>query len=199
MAAKNHPRKGSTLTVEPITSLEAITAIRFLLKDRPRDLALFVVGINTALRAGDLLALTVGQAREILAGGERGAAIREQKTGKVRRLVFNRACREVLTGPGGILDGPGLDEAGPLFFGRRGRMTPSWLNRLVKGWCRAVGLRGRYGTHTLRKTWGYHQRVSFGVDIPTLMTVFGHATQRQTLTYLCVQPEEVRGVYANVL
>jgi len=187
------------ITVEPIRDVEAIKAIKYQLKDRPRELALFVIGVNVGLRASDLLALTVGQARAILAGGEDGATIRERKTGKARRLVFNAACREVLVGPGGVLLAPGLDEEAPLFVGQRGRMTAGWLNKLIKGWCAGVGLRGRFGSHTLRKTWGYHQRVTYGVDIPTLMTVFGHETQRQTLTYLCVQPEEIKGVYANVL
>lgn len=199
MATKNGPKKGSMVTVEPIRDVKAIEAIKFRLRDRPRELALFVVGINVGLRASDLLAMTVGQARAILAGGEDGGIVRERKTGKARRLVFNAACREVLVGEGGLLLAPGLDEAGPVFRGKRGAMTPSWLNRMIKGWCEAVGLTGRFGSHTLRKTWGYHQRVTFGVDIPTLMTVFGHETQRQTLTYLCVQPDEVKGVYANVL
>ena len=60
-------------------------------------------------------------------------------------------------------------------------------------------LRGRYGAHTLRKTWGYHQRVTFGVDIPTLMTCFNHSSQRQTLDYLCVQAEEIKTVYENCI
>jgi len=52
-------------------------------------------------------------------------------------------------------------------------------------------------TVSLRKTWGFHQRVSFGTDLPTLMVCFNHSTQKQTLDYLCVQPEEIRNVYEN--
>ncbi len=48
-------------------------------------------------------------------------------------------------------------------------------------------------------TWGYHQRVTFGVGLPELMVIYNHSTQRQTLDYLCVQPEEIRSVYANQL
>ena len=53
--------------------------------------------------------------------------------------------------------------------------------------------------HTLRKTWGYHQRVTFGVDLPRLMVCFNHSTQRQTLDYLCIQPQEIKDVYENEL
>jgi hypothetical protein len=51
----------------------------------------------------------------------------------------------------------------------------------------------------LRKTWGYHQRVTYKVDIPTLMVCFNHATQKQTLDYLCIQPEEITNVFNNEL
>ncbi len=51
--------------------------------------------------------------------------------------------------------------------------------------------------NSLRKTFGYHQRVTHGVALPVLVEVFGHATQRQTLNYLCVQDEEIREVYMN--
>jgi hypothetical protein len=62
-----------------------------------------------------------------------------------------------------------------------------------------INLRGNYGSHTLRKTWGYHQRVTFGQALPVLCEVLGHSTQRQTLAYLCIQAEEIRSVYANEL
>lgn len=194
--AGNHPKRGSTIVMEPIKDLRAIAKIKAKLAERPRDLALFVVGINTALRASDLLALTVGQVRAILADGEDGGVVRETKTGKRRRILFNGAARQVLVRLLDTRDGE-ADER--LFLGQRGPMSESYLCRLVKSWCADVGLRGQFGSHSLRKTWGYHQRATFGVDIPTLMNALGHSTQRQTLTYLCIQPDEIRSVYANEL
>ena len=38
-------------------------------------------------------------------------------------------------------------------------------------------------------------RTQHGVDIPTLMTVFNHATQRQTLAYLGIQESDVEECY----
>jgi hypothetical protein len=52
---------------------------------------------------------------------------------------------------------------------------------------------------TLRKTFGYHQRVTFNVGVPELMVAFNHSSQRETLEYLCIQPEEVRSIYMNEL
>ena len=86
-----------------------------------------------------------------------------------------------------------------LFLGQRGPITSIYINQLVKKWTAAINLKGNYGAHTLRKTWGYHQRVTFKVDIPTLMVCFNHSSQKQTLDYLCIQPEEIRNVYENCL
>lgn len=180
---ENHPVKGSKIKVDPIMDPQAIRAIRDLLKDKPMHLALFTVGINTNLRASDLVRLTFGQVCHVEPMGE--IEIREKKTGKVRRISLNGACVDALN----ALKGGDTDRCFPL-------AVPS-VHRLVKGWCRKVGLKGNYGSHTLRKTWGYHQRVTFGVDLPTLMACFNHSSQKQTLDYLCVQPQEVRNVYAN--
>ena len=194
--AGNNPKAGSIITVVPIKDRKDIATIKRLLADRPRDLALFVVGINTALRASDLLALTAWQVRAILADGEDGGLVRETKTGKRRRITFNGAARTALTR---LLATREYSAADQMFQGQRGAMSTSYLCRLVAGWCAAINLRGHYGSHSLRKTWGYHQRVTFGVDIPTLMDALGHSTQRQTLTYLCIQPEEIKGAFANEL
>ena len=70
------------------------------------------------------------------------------------------------------------------------------VNALVKRWCANVGLHGSYGSHTLRKTWGYHQRVQRGTSIPLLMEAFGHQTQQQTLSYLGIQAEEIQDIYS---
>jgi integrase len=190
----NRPEPGSTIKVDPIKSKKDIAAIKKILADNPRDLALFTLGINTNLRASDLLRITAGMVRGRKPGDD--IELREQKTGKLRRITLNKACIDAIQA---LLASREYKDSDNLFQGQRGTLTVPSINRLVKGWCRAINLRGNYGSHTLRKTWGYHQRVTFGTDIPTLMVCFNHSTQRQTLDYLCIQPEEIRGVYENVL
>jgi integrase len=65
---------------------------------------------------------------------------------------------------------------------------------MVKRWCATVGLSGNYGSHTLRKTWGFWQDKR-GTPIPLLMEAFGHSTQQQTLGYLCIQAKEVQEIF----
>ncbi len=69
------------------------------------------------------------------------------------------------------------------------------VHKMVKKCCREVGLKGNYGSHTMRKTWGYHQRIQKNQPIPLLMSAFGHATQAQTLEYLSIQEAEIQDLY----
>ena len=187
----NHPRKGSTIKVEPIRHLKDIKAIKRLLQDSPRDFCLFTLGINTNLRASDLLAITAGMVRN-----EEELVLKEKKTGKERRITLNTISQKAIQR---LLDSRDYDDDDRLFQGQRGPLTVPTVNRLVKAWCKVINLKGNYGSHTLRKTFGYHQRVTFGRGLPELMTVFNHSTQKQTLDYLCVQPEEIKDIYLNEL
>jgi integrase len=167
-----------------------------LLSDKPRDLTLFTLGINTNLRASDLVALTCDMVADLKAGDS--LVLKECKTGKVRRITINKAVKTTIRAL--LADHRGGPSA-PLFLSQRGNKAlsvPS-VSRLVKGWCKAINLVGNYASHSLRKTWGYHQRVTFGTGIPELMVCFNHSTQRQTLDYLCIQPDEIRDVYLNEL
>ena len=188
----NRPQKGSQIKVDPIRKKRDIASIKKMLAGNPRNLALFTLGINTNLRASDLLRITAGQVKDIKA--DETIELKEKKTGKHRMVNLNRACVMAVQV---LLQAYSYTDNEPLFKSQRGTLTVPSVNRLVKQWCRDINLRGNYGSHTLRKTWGYHQRVTFGTDIPRLMVCFNHSTQRQTLDYLCIQPEEIRSVYLN--
>ena len=190
----NRPAKGSTIKVDPIKKIRDIKSIKALLKDKPRDFCLFTMGINTNLRASDLLRLTVGDVRNLKAGDD--LTLKEKKTGKHRRITLNKVLVASIRG---LLESQPQADDTPLFNGQRGCLTVPSVNRLVKGWCRAINLKGNYGSHSLRKTFGYHQRVTFGRGVPELMVVFNHSSQRETLEYLCIQPDEVKSIYLNEL
>ena len=196
MKNPNHPKRGSRIKVEPIKSVKDIATIKKLLSDNPRDLCFFILGINTNLRASDLLSLKAGQVRGLKPMDE--LELRERKTGKIRRISLNKSCTDAIQK---LLSSRDYVDEEPLFISRRGvkALCVPAVNNLVKKWCRTINLKGNYGAHSLRKTWGYHMRVTYEVGIPELMTCFNHSSQRQTLDYLCVQPEEIREVYANEL
>ncbi len=191
----NHPQKGDQITVEPIRNLRDIKTIKKILYDKLRDLCLFTLGINTNLRASDLIGITYAQVANL--NPEDTLILKEKKTGKIRQITVNNAVAKAI---GGLLMSIAYDSDDYLFKSQRGAsLTVPSVSRLVKQWCKMTNLKGNYDSHSLRKTWGYHQRITYNVGIPELMVCFNHSTQRQTLDYLCIQPEEIKSVYMNEL
>jgi integrase len=91
----HHPLRGSVLTVEPIRDKKAIQRIKKMLRDQPRDLCLFVLGINTAFRANELLSLTVGQVRSLQLGDV--LRVKQSKTGKFCSVTVNGAVIKAIS------------------------------------------------------------------------------------------------------
>lgn len=186
-------RKGSRCKVEPIRSRRSIEIISAMLKNRPRDHCLFIMGINTNLRASDLVAITAGKVRGKKVGDV--FEIREKKTGKVRFVTMNRPMHEAIES---LLSSRHFLNRDPIFWSRKGgAIGTKTVYRMVKRWCGDVGLQGNYGAHTMRKTWGYMQRTVHHVDIEKLMDCFNHASPRTTLRYLGIEREEIRDVFLN--
>jgi len=151
---------------------------------------LFTLGINTAYRANELLSLKVKQVQNLRAGDV--LDLKQRKTHKYRPVTLNPSAVGAIQTWLAVGD---LQAGDYLFTGQRGCLTVPTVSTLVKSWCRDVGLRGNYGSHSLRKTWGYWQRLERGTAIPLLMEAFGHATQQQTLAYLGIQSDEIAQIY----
>ena len=193
----NHPRKGDIIKVSPIRKKEHIEAIKKLLKDQPRNLALFTFGINTALRASDILQIKAGHVEGLEVG--ESFRIREKKTKKVRRVVLNEASYAAIQAY--LKVRPKTGPNAPLFLSRIGKeqaITVSYLNNLVKRWGKVVGVKENLGSHSLRKSFGYHQRLA-GTSLPILVVAFNHSTQYQTLAYLGIEEEELTEAFLNVI
>jgi integrase len=82
--------------VEPIRDRKKIAQIKSQLRGqrRYRDLLLFVVGINTALRISDLLGLQIGHFLDDHQHIKRRFWIKEQKRGKRQEVVVNNSVKE---------------------------------------------------------------------------------------------------------
>ncbi len=183
--SENHPSAGSIITSKPITDKAKIERIKANLADHPRNLALFVVGINSAFRAGDLLSLTVGDVK--------GDVIRrrEKKTGKVREFYLNRAIKMVVAT---LVKGRKNDDW--LF---PSELTGEPLNvsvfsGMVKSWCFKVGLRKGYSSHTLRKTWARAQ-ADAGEPIYKISDALGHSSEKVTRIYIGLQLEDMKSMF----
>ena len=90
----NHPKKNSSIKVEPIRDRSAIKRIKKLLADQPRNLALFTLGINVAFRANELVALNVADVAHLPVGGVLDH--KQKKTKKYRAVVINQSAHTAL-------------------------------------------------------------------------------------------------------
>jgi integrase len=186
--------------VEPIRNRNTITRIKTILKGqgRYRDLLLFVVGINTALRVSDLLTLRIGDFVDENGDVRQRFWLKEQKRGKRHEVVINKSIREALELYREAYDQVETNLDHFVFFNTRTNDYTQSISRqqvwqLISTMCHDVGLRGNYGTHTLRKTWGYHARMN-GVDLALIMHKLNHSDLAYTKRYLGITDEELESV-----
>lgn len=186
--------------VEPIRDKKKIAQIKNLLRGqgRWRDLLLFVVGINTALRVSDLLTLRVSHFLKPDGTIKPHFWIREEKRGKRNEVVINEAIRtalaEYLAAYPTIIQNP--DNF--VFFNTKTGSFQEPIKRgqawkLIASICQDVGLMGNFGTHTLRKTWGFHARRA-GVELALIMHNLNHSDLAYTKRYLGITDDELADV-----
>lgn len=193
----NHPKKGSRIEVEPIRREKDIKAIIQLLSGNPRDHLLFVMGINNGIRVGDLLNIKVGDVRYLKPGQVH--QITESKTKKKNVVVINKSVGKALDTYFSNSTSQ-IENHHYLFRSRKGENFPlsvQAVHGLVKKWTQAINLKGNYGTHTLRKTWGYQQRTKYGVGFDVIAKRFNHSDPKTTMTYLGIEDKEVHSILMN--
>jgi integrase len=190
----NHPKKGDRIAVDPIRKIKDIKAISKLIQDNPRDHLLFIMGINNGLRAGDLIKLQVKDVKDMKVGDT--LTIKETKTGKDNILVINKTVYKALRN---YLDNVQPDDEDFLFASRKGssHIQSQAVSKLVKKWTKAINLKGNYGAHTFRKTWGYIQRTVHGVGFEIICKRYNHSSPAITMRYLGIQDKEGHSTLMN--
>ena len=186
--------------VEPIRDRKRIAQIKNLLRGqgRFRDLLLFVVGVNTALRISDVLRLRVGDFLDEKRRIRRRFWIREQKRGKRHEVVVNESIRAAFSEYLAVYPEVAQTPEHFIFFNTKTRDCTQPIKRgqawkFIRAVCREIGLPGNYGTHSLRKTWGYHARQQ-GVDLALIMHKLNHASLVYTKRYLGITDAELEAV-----
>lgn len=223
----NRPKKGDSTKVEPIRSPKDVTLIRKFLAPDPnylqaigtprfknrrnlrnllclRNQAYFNLGVNTALRAIDISRLRIRDFEGVVVGEE--VVIKEKKTGKYRMLTVNQLVYDSIQNFLVF-----RSEWGPTYsddFLLQGfqhhkpsseHLKTASVNNMLKDWTSNINLRGNYGSHSLRKTFGYHQHKYHGRSTASLMQIFNHRSEKETLEYLCIQKEDIKEIYQTVI
>ena len=175
--------------VEPIRKKSDIKKIEKVLKKHSlRDLLIFTIGTNCGLRISDILNLNVGDVMN-----KTYINIVEKKTNKPKRFPINSKLKPMLDK---FTADRKIEE--PLFksiFGNRMERTQCY--RIINDACQKVGIDYKVGTHTLRKTFGYHAYNS-GYDLSLIQKLFNHSSPSITLRYIGITQDELDDVYLNL-
>ncbi len=169
--------------VEPIRSKESVNDVkRVLRQDSTRNLLLFLLGINTGLRVSDLLSLKVKDVK-----GKDFVQIREKKTNKIKRFPLPQGIKKFLEE---YVENQPLNRY--LFKSRKEYNKPIsriQAYRIISEACNVIGI-DNVGTHSLRKTFGYHfyKRTK---DIALLQKILNHSSQDITLRYIGLTQEVI--------
>ena len=183
--------------VEPIKNTRDINKIKQYLygKENKRDYCIFVVGINVGLRAGDLLSL---KTNDVTDGNTifDTVTIKEQKTGKTRNFALNKNAKEAIQLYINSLADYELNDY--LFKSRKGgHLGVRPLHHIIKTLTKDLGIKGNFGTHTLRKTMAYHRYIN-NVPLETLQKLLNHSSSAITLRYIGITQKVIIDCYNAV-
>jgi integrase len=193
--------------VEPIKDIRVIKNIRSILKNQSlRNELLFVLGINIGLRVSDILKLKV---EDLIKPNGKTAKdyvlIQEVKTGKTKKFYLGDIVKKTIETF--IKESPDIIPEDYVFKSRKGDNIPitrQQAYRILNNAAEDLGLvernsagvivSGEIGTHTMRKTFGYHAYKN-GVSLELLMDIFNHSTPAMTLRYIGITEQQKQDVY----
>lgn len=199
---------------EPIKSMDDIMRIsQFLISNgRYRDNMLFIVGINFGLRVSDLRVLRFSNLINDNLTFKESFAVFEQKTRNTRKrkknryITINTAVIEAVTLYLEHTDGVTLSDY--MFRSQSNRggnknqpLSAKSIDRILKGVAEDLDLNIKMSTHTLRKTFCYHQMLMSHNDnrkLLLLQKMLGHSSTAQTLDYIGITSEEIDEAYKKL-
>ena len=199
---------------EPIKDMDDIMRIsKYLIRNaRYRDNMLFIVGINFGLRVSDLRVLRFCNLINVNFTFKNSFPVFEQKTRNTRKhkknryITINTAVIEAVTlylehTPGVCLSDYMFRSESSNASGDNVPLTRKSVDRILKGIASDLKLNMRVSTHTLRKTWAYHQRVMSNNDprkLLLLSKMLGHSSISITLDYIGITNDEIEEAYRNL-
>ena len=167
--------------VEPIKDKDTVrNIIDYLKNNSERDSILFLIGIYTGLRISDILKLHV---KDVV--GKNSLNIRDNKTKKINRIEFNPELKKAL-------DNYTKDKDSKEFLikSRKGTNKPIKRGQAYKILKQAAKLYNldNIGTHSLRKTFGYHLYEQTK-DIIQVQKALNHEDASYTRRYIGIDSE----------
>lgn len=172
--------------IQPIKDTNLIDELKLeLLKVEYKNYLLFDIAINTGLKIIDIINLTVWDVKN-----KSQIEVKEGKTGSSLKYAISPELHKeiekfILGMPAGAL----------LFPSKKGGKSPI-TNKQAHKSLNEIGQKlglDDIGTHTLRKTFGYHHYKKYN-DIALLQNLFSHSTPEMTLRYIGVADMETTSI-----
>lgn len=164
--------------VQPIREKKKLNAMKTLLKDYDEKYYLmFRIGINVGLRVSDILNLKVLDVR-----AKDHITIIEKKTGKTKRFLLPNTLKKEIAD---FIYEKNLEDDEYLIQSRKGTNQPIsrvQAYRVLRETGEQIGLE-EVGTHTMRKTFGYHHYQA-NKDVVILQEIFNHAAPSICMRYI---------------
>jgi integrase len=143
-----------------------------------RNYTLLMFGINVGLRAGDLLNLKWSNVLDENQNIVDNIIMFEHKTKKKRSFFLNNGVKKALQFYMSKID----KTVGYIFNSQKGDvLTVRAANAILKKAAKEVGIQYNVGTHSLRKTFCYHQFLAHNKDnmfLAELQDMFGHSSPK---------------------
>lgn len=167
-------------TVEAIKGEQQLLSMKAFLKSRSsRDYCLLLLGINTGIRIHDLLHLHV---KDVMS--ESGDILHYLQSSIYTNppVYFNDHVRDSLRS---CIQEGFLHYDDFLFKSRKTNepITRQQAYRIINEAAKQSGISGSIGTHTLRKTFGYHAYAK-GIAISLIQKRLQHSTPAETRQYI---------------
>lgn len=200
---KGNYKVGEKQEVYPFKKQEDLKAMYnyFTKNGQFRNRLMFVVGINVGLRAGDLLSLKWDMVLDDDNSVVDELTVKEEKTEKFRTFYFNSSCKKALS----EYFAEYRPERNSYIF-QSSKCKEESLNvrsagKILKTAAKDCGIKYNVGTHSMRKTFGYHQLINHRNDalfLCQLQKMFGHSTPEITLRYCGLENEQLQQYYNDV-
>lgn len=188
-------RKGMQM-VQPIRDIRKIEAMKKILRaGGKRNELLFILGINSALRVSDLLGLKVADVLDQKGKLKEAVSLNERKTGKSKLFPLNDSAKKAIKE---YVDEAKPEYDAPLFPSRKVGKAISRVQawEILSNAADEVGLE-HVGTHTLRKTFGYHvyKRTN---NLGLVQKLLNHRSSGETLRYIGIEQIEMDDAYLKL-
>ena len=195
---------------EPIKSLDDINRIsQYLIsQERWRDNMLFICGINFGLRISDLLSLRFCSLINDDLSFKDEFPLLEKKTKNTRKVKKNRwlsvndavveAVTLYLTHVPSKLDDFMFRSESPNGKDKNKALSRAAVDLILKGLQKDLSIPAHMSSHSLRKTFGYHQMAMDNNDprkLLILQKMYGHSSATQTMEYIGITDEEITAAY----